>query len=171
MDTEKRNLLTLALSLAPKVEIDSVRLLASTIKSSLGDNPFSLQVEYTFGAKTLAIPETSKILVNTRLAVCAKSNGDTPDNMRLRITADFSLDYTVKSLDGISDDVLNAFGKVNGIHNVWPYWREYVQSTVGRLGLPPLVLPILTGSKIAKIYEQITLNAETANSNEDSQCV
>ncbi len=154
MDAEKKNMLALALSLASKVEIGGVRLLASNVKSNLDENPGSLQVGFAFGTETKVNRENNGILVHAHLKVEATSNGDTPDNVRLHIAAKFALNYTASSLDGVSDESLDAFGKVNGIHNVWPYWREYVQSTVGRLGLPPLILPILTGNKIVEIYEQ-----------------
>jgi hypothetical protein len=49
------------------------------------------------------------------------------------IQAEFVLTYKVESLDNITDDHISAFGRMNGIHNAWPYWREYVQSTTARI--------------------------------------
>jgi preprotein translocase subunit SecB len=43
---------------------------------------------------------------------------------------------------------------MNGIYNIWPYWREYVQTTTSRLGLPPLTLPVLTGESLQKLYQE-----------------
>jgi preprotein translocase subunit SecB len=31
---------------------------------------------------------------------------------------------------------------LNGVFHVWPYWREMVQNTLARMGLPPLILPV-----------------------------
>ena len=69
----------------------------------------------------------------------------------LRVTAEFILDYRVdESLTGIPDEAATAFGKMNGIHNIWPYWREYVQSTSMRAGFPPIAIPLMTvGSMLA----------------------
>lgn len=39
-------------------------------------------------------------------------------------------------------ELLELFSQ-QAILNVWPYWREYVQSTTFRMGLPPLRLPLL----------------------------
>lgn len=38
---------------------------------------------------------------------------------------------------------LRAFARTNALFNVWPYWREFVQSMASRAGLPPLVVPLL----------------------------
>jgi hypothetical protein len=155
MNADSKNLVALALSLAPKVHIEGLRLTDSTIKSNLTKEDVSLRVEYSLGAKTQANRETNKITVQTLLAVAAKSASDEDTNcVRLSIKAKFLLDYSVKSLEGITDEILDAFGKVNGIHNIWPYWREYVQTTTCRLSLPPLVLPVLTGNVIAEFFER-----------------
>ena len=37
----------------------------------------------------------------------------------------------------LNSDELNAFFEDNVGYHVWPYWREYVQSTCSRLGLTP----------------------------------
>ncbi len=38
---------------------------------------------------------------------------------------------------------MQAFAETNALMNCWPYWRELVQTTVARMGLPPLVVPLL----------------------------
>lgn len=37
---------------------------------------------------------------------------------------------------------IKAFAKTNGMLNVWPYWREFVQAATLRAGLPPLTMPL-----------------------------
>lgn len=32
--------------------------------------------------------------------------------------------------------------------NIWPYWREYVQSVVVRMGLPPFPMPLMDTTKV-----------------------
>jgi preprotein translocase subunit SecB len=48
----------------------------------------------------------------------------------------------VTSLEGLTEAHLDAFAKTNAVFNAWPYWREFVQSTTVRMGLPPLVTPV-----------------------------
>lgn len=61
-----------------------------------------------------------------------------PANTAFEAVARFNVDYTMKS--DLDDEALNAFIK-NAVHNSWPYWREYVQSTCARAGLPTLEVP------------------------------
>lgn len=67
-----------------------------------------------------------------------------PDNAQeaLRIEALFVVDYSVPSLGGLKKQNFDAFGQMNGVYNVWPYWREFVQSMTVRMGLPPLTVPV-----------------------------
>lgn len=60
----------------------------------------------------------------------------------LHIEALFVVQYHVPSFEGLSRANIDAFGKLNGVYNVWPYWREYVQSVAVRMGLPPLTVPV-----------------------------
>jgi hypothetical protein len=57
------------------------------------------------------------------------------------IRAVFTLSYHVSNLENISDDEINAFGTTSGSVSSWPYWRELLSSTMGRMGLPPMTLP------------------------------
>ncbi len=43
--------------------------------------------------------------------------------------------------DSLNEDALTEFGQHNVPFNVWPYWREVVQSAASRMGLPRIVLP------------------------------
>ena len=37
---------------------------------------------------------------------------------------------------------LDAFGQVNAVFNAWPYWRELVQSSLARMSMPLLAVPV-----------------------------
>jgi preprotein translocase subunit SecB len=69
------------------------------------------------------------------------------------IDVTFSLTYSLTSLDEIDDEKVDAFGKMNAVYNAWPYVREFVQSTLARMGLPALTLPVLTSGLLTGIYE------------------
>lgn len=63
------------------------------------------------------------------------------------VEARFAADYLVTSQSPLSSDVLGTFS-VNVMYHVWPYWREYLQSALGRMRLPPIALPMLTMQQI-----------------------
>jgi hypothetical protein len=56
------------------------------------------------------------------------------------IEAVFDLSYDIEDWSDISSSDVQQFALANGTHNAWPYWREYAQTTVARLGLEPYVV-------------------------------
>jgi hypothetical protein len=40
-----------------------------------------------------------------------------------------------------SQNMIQAFND-HAVHHVWPYWREYVESTTARLRVPTVVIPL-----------------------------
>lgn len=52
--------------------------------------------------------------------------------------------YQPGSLNKLTDrdQAFRAFSDLNATTNVWPYFRELVQSTAARMRLPPLILPL-----------------------------
>ena len=38
---------------------------------------------------------------------------------------------------------LQNFCDINAVYNAWPYWREFVHSTMDRMGLPTMTMPLL----------------------------
>lgn len=62
----------------------------------------------------------------------------------VEIAAEFSVQYVIKK--GMTEEqlqgALKEFARYNVGYHVWPYWREYVQSTCGRIGIPPIPIPM-----------------------------
>jgi hypothetical protein len=161
-DTPKRevapsrpSLLDLAAALAPWTRIQQIRLIKSTINARPIDLVESSPLQHAFDATTSFSQEEGTLDVRALLTVSA---GDI-----LQIDAEFLLNYTFKKEIPVSDEIAAAFGKMNGIFNVWPYWREYVQSTIARAGLPPVALPLMTGASVLKYF---TAKEETSATSE-----
>lgn len=66
---------------------------------------------------------------------------------------DFAVDSTSLPLD---DECLSQFAQHNVPFNVWPYWREIVQSACSRMGLPRIVLPPHRLRKSATLKSEMT---------------
>lgn len=63
---------------------------------------------------------------------------------RVRISCDVSLRYSFGDLPAeLEGEPLRHFSELNGLVNAFPYFRELVQSATSRMGLPPLILPLL----------------------------
>ncbi len=73
-----------------------------------------------------------------------EEGGEVPDeNIIAVVDAEFAVVYAlVEGREEPSDDALNEFAALNVPFNVWPYWRELLQSTSMRMGLSPIVLPL-----------------------------
>jgi hypothetical protein len=63
----------------------------------------------------------------------------------VQVDASFELVYSFpQDMDPPpSPDELQAFADTNAIMNCWPYWRELVQTTVAKMNLPPLLVPLV----------------------------
>lgn len=51
----------------------------------------------------------------------------------LQIEATYRLVYHLNPEVVLNDDDLQSFAQINAVYNAWPYWREFVSNTVGRM--------------------------------------
>ena len=79
----------------------------------------------------------------------------------MRIEARFAITYAIGNHDDLTEDNYEAFGQRNGVYNVWPYWREFVQSTTVRMGLPALTLPVYKIG-VSKLHQETAIPAPKA---------
>lgn len=71
----------------------------------------------------------------------------------LHLVGTFLLQYSIRELEDqpkLTDEPIEAdagdvvaFANFNATFNAWPYWREFVQSMTGRMGLPGVIIPVL----------------------------
>lgn len=89
------------------------------------------------------IPSTNRFSVLFGHAIRGQRGPE--ENTEVQVDASFELVYSFpKELDPPpTKDELQAFAEINAVMNCWPYWRELVQTTVGRMNLPPLVVPLI----------------------------
>lgn len=71
--------------------------------------------------------------------VTAKNDEEPEHEVVLTIEACFEALYQAKK--ELSKDELEAFAARNVGYNVWPYWREYLQSTCSRMSIIPIKVP------------------------------
>lgn len=63
------------------------------------------------------------------------------DAVQAEILAVFVSEYQLKGTSDLGDDAMSEFLNCNVRFHVWPFWREYLQSTCTRMGLPVIPLP------------------------------
>lgn len=129
-----------AADVSQRVQMLEVRLLESRAEQNRGDEAADHKI--TLNAHVETHVEGKRLEVFPHFRLVAKRPDASPDDAFIRIEARFVIIYSLTELEGLTEESFNAFGEGNGIYNVWPYWREFVQSTTVRMGLPPLTLPV-----------------------------
>jgi len=66
-------------------------------------------------------------------------NGEHDKLLEVRCTFELAL----RTARPMTKDYFEVFAQVNLPVNTWPYFREFVHSTISRMGLPPVVLPLV----------------------------
>ena len=65
-----------------------------------------------------------------------------PDNaIFFRAAYDVVASY-LADRDDFSDAALERFSQTNAMIHLWPYFRAFVQSACGQLGIPPMTVPV-----------------------------
>ena len=80
------------------------------------------------------------IITNFNFAILSQAM---MDNLLVGVECEFEAAYLL--VDGFepSEGQIEAFQAANAIFNCWPFFREYVQSTVTRMNFPPPPVPFL----------------------------
>lgn len=131
-----------------KADLQDIRLVESSCKafSQESNQPGEVDVRLNWTAKAI-LRAAGLFSVLADLEVILLPPGSSPLD-GARVTARLELRYQIPQDLQIHEGLLDEFAKLNGIYNAWPYWREFVQNTLVRMGLPPLALPLyrVTGS-------------------------
>ena len=72
------------------------------------------------------------------IRVLEKENETTPI---FSIEAKFRAEYVITKNE-VSIDALKEFSRYNGLHSIWPFWRQFVYDMMPRLRLPIPDVPL-----------------------------
>jgi hypothetical protein len=135
----KRELMAVTAKVAERVELLLVWLVESTVKRTPGPTE---GLDYTTNteAKVEMSRKPDRLFLLEKFIL--KALPRKKKEATVSIEATFLLTYQVEGSDPLDPAHAEAFARVNGIYNAWPYWREYVQSVTSRMGFPGLTLPV-----------------------------
>ena len=68
------------------------------------------------------------------------SNLGAEPQLLYQIEATFRIDYEIKG--NVDEKALTEFAHFNAVHNVWPFWRQFVFSTANQARLPCPEIPL-----------------------------
>jgi preprotein translocase subunit SecB len=112
--------------------------MAPTTNHSEGDDFFVLEIEYSVQVEAVADEDD-----HDEMEPEEKGEDDEPNEIVASVTFKlaglYSLDLP-KGGQGPTTSELDAYAKTMGAMALYPYAREFVQSSVSRMGLPPLTL-------------------------------
>jgi preprotein translocase subunit SecB len=130
-----------ALALSERVQLEDVRLVSCSCRQEPEAVQGKKKVNIRYSTKNHTNQNTGYLLVfpEFHLEGFLATESDKPV---IKINATFLLAYKVASFDGFTKQGLKRFADLNGVYNAWPYWREFVQETTARMGLPTLTIPV-----------------------------
>lgn len=131
----------LATPVSQRVELDNIVLMETVARRKSLPGELPAHISINVNVQTDTDKKHAVIQVRPRFALVARFDDEAGDEL-LRIEAVFLLQYRVPSFEGLRKPNIIAFGEINGLYNAWPYWREFVQATTVRMGLPALTIPV-----------------------------
>lgn len=84
----------------------------------------------------------TKVTLGIRVTF-VEHEGVEPELLHL-VEATFAVEYIV--LRPLDEEQIQSFCKFNCIHNVWPFWRQYVFDTLKSASLPVVSVPFFPGN-------------------------
>ena len=139
------------------VQIESVTLTDTRMMTTLHtiDRPPAFRLGNWFRCRPeLRSSAPDKLFVYVELKFEANPEGEPdPGGHVVDLSATFLATYRLEGASAYPGDALQYFADLNGTLNVWPYWRELVQSFASRAGLPGVVVPVFR-PRVQQIPEQ-----------------
>jgi hypothetical protein len=141
----------LAFEFHTHAEIHSIRLRKARLVSEglPGTDSGPIELRLARKARRVEAPEGIVRLeidfrVEGRKGSGASGAGPRKSGLRLLLVeCTWEADYLLAEGYQPAPETISAFKDGNAIFNCWPYFREFVQSAVARMNLPPLTLPLL----------------------------
>ncbi|MBL8217539.1 MAG: hypothetical protein JNK87_42860 [Bryobacterales bacterium] len=148
--TQRAEQTKLAMEVHQHATIARVRMtrakLTAELEDEAGPEP-AVGVRFQFRSKPLPAPEgTLRIEVSFQMIGVAEGEGAEEERKAdpaVLVDCAFAADYELAADFAIRPEHVKAFKDGNAIFNVWPYFREFLQSSLQRMGLPPLTAPFL----------------------------
>ena len=132
----------LAFAVHQNSSLRHIRLVRAKIASTLRPETFNtpLEIDFQFKSKQLETgPEVLRLLVLFRMTGKIRES----ESPLVSVESDYEADYQLGEGFALTPEAARAFKDGNAIFNMWPYFREYLQSSLQRMGLPPLTAPFL----------------------------
>lgn len=139
--------LQLARKIAKHVQIENVVLRKAEVQAYFEPNSLPPELSLVHGFRShYEIRRTEhaqmlSVIVDFQFEA-REVNADASGEVVADLSATFHLLYKLPLTVEEEESCFEQFAIENGVYNAWPYWRELVQTSTGRIGLPGVVLPV-----------------------------
>lgn len=103
-------------------------------------------------------------LVGPNVPSPADGNEGAQGPILVELKAKFRCEYVCDPSDTPSETAIREYLMHNAKMNVWPYWREFLQSTFARAQLPQITLPLMVIKPMTKVAPPIAEPIEAISS-------
>jgi hypothetical protein len=139
----------LAIELHHHAALRSIRVARSRISNRLADlsTASKIALEFAFRSKRIEAPSDVIRLeclfqLTGRESTDAESQAAKPE-AAIMVNCVYAVEYSVDASFDATPAHVDAFKDGNAIFNCWPYFREYLQSSLVRMNLPVFTAPFL----------------------------
>lgn len=155
--------------------IQSTNLLEISLKSanveakvpSKAVVPKEIKLDYTKSTEFL-LTEDNKILVCfVTLVTKGLSNTEQTEKVIFEMSGTFTLIYALEEQAEFDSEVFKLFTEKNAFYNAYPYLRELMQSLSSRIGIQPIVLPLLKPTTKTELQREV-LEKDTVASHKNT---
>lgn len=161
-----RAMMALAGEVAAKVQIEKIQLIQMSGHQDLRAGDLPSDVAFEFRCEECVDRDLKKLTPFIFYRFTARYDGQEPESKTpLSVEAAFKVVYSVESFEGLDDRRIKAFSHLNGIYNSWPYWREYLDSTLGRMSLPTVTMPVFQPKRFVEYFFKTSREAEATAPN------
>jgi hypothetical protein len=135
--------------------LKNVRISSAQFKSASLRGKTELSVDMSYAAEWQKSKE-KLILITAHCQFVARE--ESSNDEAVRISADYEV--LLKTTNEFTNEFFAIYKDLSLPINVWPFFREFVQSILGRIGYPPYTLPLLVRPNFTPtIQKQKRVNA------------
>ena len=156
--SKSKEKLDAGLLVSDRVQLKDVRLLNSKCEQTPGATSGKKTYDIDYSTEVQIDRKNGYVVVIATFHFEAFVESKAVSQPVILIDASFLLSYRIEDFEGLTQKGFERFANLNGIYNAWPYWREFVQNTIVRMGLPSLSIPVY---RIVETPDKKAVNRKT----------
>ncbi len=120
-----------------QIELEDIRVTNARIENlDCSYFPSSAEVKWRITARFENKGKKCNVFHTYYFTVIDKETG----NKKAKIAVTFCVTYSTKT--SMTDGLFEIFKTLNLPLNTWPYYREFIQTAISRMGWPPYTVPM-----------------------------